>query len=168
MLYYTLACGHYALDDHGEDGAPPPAACPFAVERRERWEWSPCASLICELEVQRTGTWGWSATVNGVKIDVFVTSSGHCEVWLDRGYKKPDYKALTMAEKAVKETKTSESESETSGGSIAAGSESNTSVTGIVIESLSSNSMTIADDIHPRPAEGARKKLTSWLSRPSR
>jgi hypothetical protein len=84
-------------------------------------EWSPCAILIYELEIQRKDKWLWEVTVDGVVIQVSSTSSGHCEAWREKGFEKPNYRALAETakaeklEKQKKENKVVDSESETPG-----------------------------------------------------
>lgn len=115
----------------------PPGACPQAIKRRisEHFtEWSPCAALICELEIQRKGRWFWDATVDGLVIDVSSNSSGHCEAWQEKGFKRPDYRALAEAEKAEnrnqeKEEKAANSGSGTSGSGTTAESGISTPIT---------------------------------------
>jgi len=125
-VWYTEACGHYILPS-SEDGSYP-EACPQAIKRHKGphfVEWSPCAILIYELEIQRKGRWLWEATVDGVVIQVSSTSSGHCEAWREKGFTKPDYRALAetaTAEKLEQEKKDNKvvySESTTSGSSTA-------------------------------------------------
>jgi hypothetical protein len=86
-------------------------------------EWSPCAILIYELEIQRKDRWFWEATVDGVVIQVSSSSSGHCEDWREKGFKKPNYRKLAETAKAEKleqqkkENKVVDYESGTSGSS---------------------------------------------------
>jgi hypothetical protein len=114
---YTFACGHYLLE-HWEADAPPDACAKAVRHPVGKWgafEWSPCAALICELEAQQSGDWQWVATVDGVTISVEGCSSGHCNAWREKEYKKPNYKALAKSEaEAVKKDVKSEGASSTS------------------------------------------------------
>lgn len=161
MVLYVEACGHYTMS-YGEEI--PPGACPQAMKRRisERFtEWSPCAALICELEIQRKGRWFWDATVDGLVIDVNSNSSGHCEAWQEKGFKRPDYRALAEVEKA--ENRNQEKKEEK-----AANSESGTSGSSTTVESGISTSITTTTEVDdpkgdPSQGEGRRNKFKRWL-----
>lgn len=116
LIHYTEACGHYTFRRSPEDR--PVEACPQATIRLglfDLLEWSPCSTLICELEAQRKGRWNWTAIVDGVEIKVSCTSSGHCDNWKQKGYKQPNYKALAETEKKSRESNGPESQGNTSG-----------------------------------------------------
>ena len=94
---YIEACGHYCISALEK----PEEVCAQAKEIVGRWgqvNYSPCAAVICELEAQRKGRWSWTATVNGVEIRVYCQSSGHCDAWQKKGFKRIDYKALAKEE----------------------------------------------------------------------
>jgi hypothetical protein len=114
-----------------------PEACPQAIKRQMGpylVEWSPCAILIYELEIQRKGRWFWEATVDGVVIQVSSSSSGHCEAWLEKGFKKPNYRTLAETakgeklEQEKKENKVIDSESGTAGSSTPVESRNSSSI----------------------------------------
>jgi hypothetical protein len=88
IVRYSLACGHYRLPRENE-------GCDQATIHG--YDHVPCDALIYELEIQRTGTWGWKCTVEGRVIQVMVDSSGHCGAWQEPGYKKPDYMKLAKS-----------------------------------------------------------------------
>ncbi len=101
FVLYIEACGHYKMSQGGQEI--PLGACSQAIKRRisdQVTEWSPCATLICELEAQRKDRWEWEVTMDDVLIHVGSHSSGHCTAWLKKGFKPPDYRALAEAERA--------------------------------------------------------------------
>jgi hypothetical protein len=153
-VLYTEACGHYTLPWSEDDSHP--EACPQATKRQmgpNFVEWSPCAILICELEIQRKGRWGWEATVDGVVIEVSSSSSGHCEAWREKGFKKPNYRTLAETAKAEKleqqkkENKVVDLESGTSGSSTP------------LVESRNSSSIPSTTEVDNTSVEGRRDKF---------
>ncbi len=120
-IIYIEACGHYRISRYWEEI--PPGACPRATKRRisdinnQFTEWSPCATLICELEAQRKNRWEWDVTIDGVVIHVSGHSGGHCENWRNRGFKPPDYRTLAETEKAENQNELKEEEEVASSGS---------------------------------------------------
>jgi hypothetical protein len=152
-VWYTEACGHYTLPWSEDESNP--EACPQAIKRQmgpNIVEWSPCAILICELEIQRKDRWSWEATVDGVVIQVSSTSSGHCEAWQEKGYKKPNYRKLGETAKTEKlEQQKKESE--------VVDSESGTSGSSTPVESRNSSSLLSSTEGNNTKAEGRRDKF---------
>jgi hypothetical protein len=149
-VVYTEQCGHYMAVHYGDDA--PPEACAKAVRQQPDsiglFVWSPCATLICELEAQRAGAWGWKATVNGMTIHVSCCSSGHCDAGETTEFKKPNYKALAKAETTNKD----------------AGSEGESLGLSTPVESLNSNSVATSDTkVDSLQGEGMAKSWKSQL-----
>jgi hypothetical protein len=122
-MSYVEACGHYRMAV--TEGKIPPEACLQAIKVRTLdnfTEWSPCATLICELEAQRKGRWGWDATIDGVVIHVSCRSGGHCDAWRKKGFKPLDYRALAEVDKAEKQNQEKKEEKVVSSGNDISGS----------------------------------------------
>lgn len=161
LIGYIEACGHYTMSGYGEKI--PPEACPQAIKRRisEHFtEWSPCAALICELEIQRKGRWSWDATIDGLVIHVVSSSSSHCEAWQEKDFKRPDYRALAEAEKAENRIQEKEEKAVNSG--------SGTSVSSTTAESGISTPITTSTGVDdpkggPSQGEGRRNKFKRQL-----
>jgi len=152
-VWYTEACGHYTLPWSEDESYP--EACPQAIKRQtgpNTFEWSPCAILICELEIQRKDRWSWEATVDGVVIQVSSSSSGHCDAWREKGFKKPNYRKL--AETA----KTEKLEQQKEEGKVV-DSKSGTSGSSALVESRNSSSILSSTEGNNTKAEGRRDKF---------
>ncbi len=92
-----MACGHYRV----YAGTTEP--CPEAESKTRlvpkgyaSREMQICDAIINEIECQRPNRpWRFICVINGKPIEVWVDSSGHCEVWKEQHYKKPIYKQFS-------------------------------------------------------------------------
>jgi hypothetical protein len=95
---------------------------------------------------------GPKTIVDGVVIQVSSSSSGHCEAWHEKGFKKPNYRKLAETAKAEKlEQQKKENK--------VVGSESGILGSSAPVESRNSNSILYYTEGNNTNAEGRRDKF---------